>query len=154
MSDIVIPWLGYLLMTLAVLLLLIPGWPFIKNIRVQWPPKLYLKDNEAKTVVKKEVQLDLVKLLHEGKDIQAKLKRVQIQWSPSEQVSAEIHFEAWFTDVSNTLKNTEFLNLWYENKVVNYRKDSISDYIGASERALDRLESIMQLIVHKVGSRT
>lgn len=107
--------------------------------------------NETKTGVKKEVQLDLVKLFHEGKDVQANLKKVQAQWSASEQVSAELHFEAWFTHVSNTLKNTEFINLWYENKVVNYRKDSISDYIGASERALDRLESIMQLT--KEGSQ-
>lgn len=32
MSGLVIPWLGYLLMGLAVLLLLIPGRPFIKKI--------------------------------------------------------------------------------------------------------------------------
>lgn len=43
-SGIVIPWLGYSLMGLGVLLLLIPGWPFIKNIRVQKRPiRLYLK---------------------------------------------------------------------------------------------------------------
>ncbi|MGB8707470.1 MAG: hypothetical protein WCD72_05915 [Dehalococcoidia bacterium] len=44
MSGIEIPWLGRLLMVLAVLLLLIPGWAFIKNIRVQKRPlRLYLK---------------------------------------------------------------------------------------------------------------
>lgn len=32
MSGIVIPWLGYLLMGLAVLLLLIPGWSLVKRI--------------------------------------------------------------------------------------------------------------------------
>ena len=109
--------------------------------------------HEPKVEVKKEVHLELVKLLHEGKDIQAKLKNVQAQWSSFEQVGAEVEFEAWSMHVSNTLENTEFRKLWYENKVVNYRKDSISDYIGVSERALDRLESIMQLIADKGGSQ-
>jgi hypothetical protein len=99
--------------------------------------------NEAKTVAKKDLQLKLVKLFHDGKDIQANLNRAQAQRNTSEQVSAEIHFESWLTDVSNVLKNTEFMNLWYENKVVNYRDNSLSDYIGASNRALDRLESII-----------
>ncbi len=36
-SGIVIPWLGYSLMGLAVILLLIPGWPYIRRIHFQWP---------------------------------------------------------------------------------------------------------------------
>jgi len=99
--------------------------------------------NEVKTVAKKDLQLKLTKLFHDGKDIQANLSRAQAQRNTLDHVSAEIHFEAWFTEVSNILKNTELLNLWYEDEVVKYRRDSISDYIGASKRALDRLESII-----------
>ena len=148
MSGIVIQWLGYSLMGLGVLLLLIPGWSLIKRIL-----RTETVHDKAKIVVTNKVQLGLVKLFHEGKDVQANLNGVRAHRDISEQVSAEIHFESWFTDVSNTLKNTEFLNLWYENKVVNYRKDSLDDYIGASERALSRLESIVQLVADKGGSR-
>ena len=101
---------------------------------------------EAKT---KELRLKLVKLLHNGKDIQAKLKQAQnidprIDSSP--QVSAEIHFESWLADVSNALQNTEFKKVWYEHKSVDYHYDSLTDYIDASGRALGRIEDIIKLI--------
>jgi hypothetical protein len=43
-SGIVIPWLGYSLMGLGILLLLIPAWPFINNIRAK--PKLKVEKSE------------------------------------------------------------------------------------------------------------
>jgi hypothetical protein len=97
----------------------------------------------------KEAQLNILKLYHDGEDILIELQKAQNidpRINPQPQLPSEVHFEAWFTLVSNTLKNTEFQNLWYINEVVNNQKDSISDYIGTSERALARLESILGFI--------
>jgi DNA-binding HxlR family transcriptional regulator len=103
---------------------------------------------------KKTYELDLVKLFHDGKDVQAKLKRVQEHWNASDQVTAELYFEVWFTDVSHALQNTKFISVWNDNKVVNYQKDSLSDYIEASDRALNRLDSIVKLASRKEDSQS
>jgi len=100
------------------------------------------------------IKLDLVKLFHDGKDCHAKLKRVQNNTNITEQVSAQIHFESWFTDVTNALKNTDYEKMWYENKMVDYQKDQISEYLSVSDRALERLESIMKLTSHKEDSQS
>lgn len=95
----------------------------------------------------RQLRLNLTRLLHDGKDIVAQLKRAQNR-GPStgvqSQVSAEISFEAWCSRVHSTLKNTALKKLWYEQKPVDYRKDSLSDYISESERALERAETILK----------
>jgi len=100
------------------------------------------------------IKLDLVKLFHDGKDIRSELEMAQDNKNTNEQASAEIHFESWFTDVTNALENTDYKKVWYENKVVDYRQDKISEYLSASDRALERLESIIKLISHKEDSQS
>ena len=152
---------GWVNQTIAIVLLVIAflwsGATIIYWLRKRARKK---RGQEPKTL-KGELNLDLVKLFHEGKDIQAELERVQILSANAQVsgfisplVSAEIHFEAWFANVTKTLENTDCKKLWYGNKVVNHEKDSLSDYIGASKRALDRLESILQLTSHKEGFQT
>ncbi len=98
--------------------------------------------------------LKLVKLFHDGKDYHSKLKMAQNNTSITEQVSAQLHFESWFADVTNAIKNSGYKKMWYEYEVVNCEKDSISEYLSASARALERLESIMKIISHKNGPVT
>ena len=143
---------GWVNQTIAIILLVIAFlWSIITLI--------YWFKNRHKTVdpSKEQLQLDLVRLLHEGKDILAELKKTQNidpRTNTEPQVTSEIYFESWFADVTAALKNTGFEKLWYEDKVVNYRNNFIVDYIGASGRALDRIESIMKLISDKEGSQS
>lgn len=138
MSGIKIPWLGYSLMGLGVLLLLIPGWPYIKHVFSKQKGTILKTDN---------IQNNLVKQYHDGEEIHARLERAQTS-NTTEQVSSEIYFEAWFADVTKALDNTDFKELWYKKKIVDYRKDQIYDYLNASELALERLKSIMKLAFH------
>ena len=99
------------------------------------------------------IELDLIKLFHDGKDIRSELEMAQDNKNTNEQVSAELHFESWFADVTNALENTDYKKVWYENKVVDYRQDQISEYLSASDRALERLESIIKIIPHEEDSK-
>jgi hypothetical protein len=101
----------------------------------------------------KQLKLRLGKLLHDGKDIRHRITTAQNNLDINEQVAAEIHFESWFTDVTNALEDTDYKKMWYENKVVDYRRDQITDYLSACDRSLERLKSIIELTSHKAGSQ-
>jgi hypothetical protein len=95
----------------------------------------------------KQWKLNLVKLFHDGQYVLAQLKKA---WTNDphcntiEPVSAEMDFERWFAEVTKALNNTVFKKLWYEDVVVNPRKDLMPDYIDKAERTLSRFESIMK----------
>jgi len=143
--------LAIILGFLCIALFVWSAWPLLyKHVFAR-------KKGENPVKTKGQLQSDLVKLLHDGKDILAKLKQAQNidpRTNVQPQVTSEIYFEAWFANVTKALANTDFKKIWYENKVVNYRDHSLSNYIGASERALERLESILQLASHKEGSQS
>lgn len=97
--------------------------------------------------------MKLGKLFHDGKDIRYKIMTAQNNLDTNERVTAEVYFESWFTKVTNALEDTDYKKMWYENKVVDYRRDQISDYLSACDRSLERLESIIKLTFHKAGSQ-
>ena len=100
-----------------------------------------------------QLKSELVKLLHNGKDVQSKLKRLQNSTDINEQVNAGISFEGWLAEVTIIFKNTDYEKMWYEYKIVNWEKDHhMSVYLDASVRALERLADIMKLISDKEGS--
>ncbi|MBA7601243.1 hypothetical protein ES703_08310 [subsurface metagenome] len=110
-------------------------------------------DGEVTDVIR--LKLDLGKLLLDGKEILVDLEKMNAQLDSMGVVSAELKFEIWYKDVSETLQNTEYDQLWFENKEgLNYREADTSDYLEICKHGLDRLEYIKQLIFDKEGSQS
>ncbi len=104
---------------------------------------------------KRQLTLDVGKLLLDGKEILVDLEQMNAQLDSSGAVSAELKCEMWYEDVSKTLQDTDYNRLWFENKEgLDYRTDDKSDYVETCKYGLDRLEYIKQLIFDKEGSQT
>ena len=110
--------------------------------------RAYRYKDESKE--KRQLQMDLGRLLLDGKEILVDLEKMNAQLDSMGAVSAELKFEIWYKDVSKTLQKTDFNQLWYKNKVgLDYREARKSDYIEACKHGLDRLEYIKQLMLDK-----
>ena len=104
---------------------------------------------------KRQLKLDLSKLLLDGKEILVELEKMNALSDLSGVVSAQLNFEIWYKEISNTLRKTEFNQLWDKDKVRldYYRKAKKADYIETCKHALDRLEHIMRLMLDKEDSQ-
>jgi hypothetical protein len=104
---------------------------------------------------KRQLKLDVGKLLLDGKEILVDLEKMNAQLDSMGAVSAELKFDIWYKDVSKTLQNTDYDQLRFEDKEgLDYRKAKKSDYVEACKYGLGRLEYIKQLMFDKEGSQT
>lgn len=102
----------------------------------------------------KQLKLNLGKFLLDGKEILLALEKMDAKLDSAGYVSTELKFEIWYKNVSKTLKNTDYDQLWFENKKgLDYRTANKSDYVEACKYGLDRLEYIKQLILDKGSSQ-
>jgi len=103
---------------------------------------------------KRQLKLDVGKLLLDGKEILVDLEKMNGQLDAAGAASAELKFEIWYKDVSKTLQNTDYDRLWFENKEgLDYRKAKKTDYVEACKYGLDRLEYIKQLMFDRGDSQ-
>lgn len=86
----------------------------------------------------------------DGKEILVALEKMNGLLDSAGVVSGQLHFGMWYKDVSETLQNTDYDRLWFENKEgLDYRKAEKSDYVEVCKQSLDRLEYIRQLMPDK-----
>ena len=104
----------------------------------------------------RQLQLDVGRLLLDGKDALRGLEKMDARENTVEVVLAESKFGIWWGAVTETLQDTPFANLWDANKVGEdfHRTAHKQHYIEACQIGLDRLESIKQLMSDTGGSRT
>ena len=114
------------------------------------------KKPQVEQKAKKQLKLDLGKLLLNGKDILVDLEKMDARVDSLKAVSTENKFGIWYKTVSAALQDTPFDQLWDGTKVgVDYHRTARkADYIEACRSGLDRLEYIKQLMLDMDGSQT
>ena len=102
----------------------------------------------------KQLQLDVVKLLLDGKDVLAVLEKMDARVDSVKAVDAEDKLAVWYKKATGTLQGTPFAELWDRSKVGEdyHRTARKADYIEVCRSGLDRLEYIKQLILDKEDS--
>ncbi len=135
-------------------LILAPYWLYKEKVK-EINRLSALMGNKDESREKRQLKLDLGKLLLDGKEILMDLEKMDGQLDASGAVRAELQFEIWYKDVSKSLQNTDFHRLWSEKKEgVDYRTAKKSDFVEACRYGVRRLEYVMQLISDREGSQT
>jgi hypothetical protein len=146
---------SWIFFTLAVIAAVISGVLILKNELLLKTSSKMKREDEIEQNKERKLKFDLGKFLLGAKEILLALEKMDAKLDSSGYVSAELKFEIWDKDVSQTLQNTDYAQLWFENKdTLDYRTAKKSDYIRACKYELGRLEYIKQLIFDKEGSQT